>query len=99
MYGPAGSNLTAVKPSATLCAAHSGGPDLLQRDWFADAARPVDEVRDELGLVPKSAYAIEVGSVTAWERGGISPYQYGCGQKSAAAAGRPYDSYGAEPTT
>jgi hypothetical protein len=80
-----------------LCAAHAGGPDLLQRDWFADAARPIEEVRAELGVVAKSEYAVEVGSVTAWERGGISPYQYDCGQKTAAAAGRSYDSYGATP--
>jgi hypothetical protein len=37
-----------------LCAAAAGhGADLLQRDWFADAERPLEEVRDELGLVPK----------------------------------------------
>jgi hypothetical protein len=69
----------------------------LQRDWFADATRPVDDVRAELGIVPKSERAIESGSVTPWERGGISPFQYECGQKRAAAAGRPYHSYGAEP--
>ncbi len=80
-----------------LCAAHSGGPDLLRRDWFADAGRPVEDVRAELGVVAKSEHAIEVGSVTPWERGGISPYQYDCGQKAAALAGHAYDSYGAVP--
>ena len=34
---------------------------------------------------------------TAWEPGGISPYQYECGRKAAEAAGREYDSYGARP--
>ena len=34
---------------------------------------------------------------TAWERGGISPYQFECGKRAADAAARPYDSYGAEP--
>jgi hypothetical protein len=80
-----------------LCGAHAGGPDLLRRDWFADAGRPIDEVRAELGIVAKSAYAISSGSVTAWEPGGMSPYQYECGQRAAEAVGREYDSYGASP--
>jgi hypothetical protein len=37
--------------------------------------------------------------VTPWQPGGISPYQYDCGQKAAADAGREYDSYGAVPAT
>jgi hypothetical protein len=80
-----------------LCGAHAGGPDLLRRDWFADAARPIDDVRRELGIVPKSERAVYSGSVTAWEPGGISPYQYECGRKAAEAAGREYESYGARP--
>jgi hypothetical protein len=81
-----------------LCAASAGhGTDLLQRDWFADAARSVDEMRGELGVVPKSDRAIEMGSMTAWEKGGISPFQYNCGRQAADAAGRVYDAYGAEP--
>ena len=78
-----------------LVAAHAKSPDLMKHDWFADAARPLDEVRAELGVVPKSDHALVSGSVTPWEPGGISPYQYDCGQKVAAAAGREYDSYGA----
>ncbi len=80
-----------------LVGAHAGGPDLLQTDWFALADRPVAEVRARFGIVPKSEHAVEVGSVTAWEPGGISPYQYECGRQAAAAAGREYDSYGAVP--
>jgi hypothetical protein len=80
-----------------LCAAHSGGPDLLRRDWFADADRPIADVRAELGVVPKSEHALESGSVTAWEPGGISPYQYECGRRAAEAAGHEYESYGARP--
>jgi len=80
-----------------LVGAHAGGPDLLKRDWFADAARTVDEVRAELGIVAKSERALESGSVTAWETGGISPYQYECGRRAAEAAGREYESYGARP--
>lgn len=66
-------------------------------DWFEHAARPVGEIRADLGVVPKSGHAIEVGSVTAWEPGGISPFQHECGRKAAEAAGREYDSYGARP--
>ena len=81
-----------------LVAAHAGGPDLLGRDWFADAPRPIDEVRAELGVVPKSEHAIERGSVTPWEPGGISAFQYESGRAAAQAAGRTYQSYGAQPT-
>ncbi|HWS45765.1 MAG TPA: hypothetical protein VN636_07885 [Acidimicrobiia bacterium] len=80
-----------------LCAAHAGGPDLLQRDWFADAHRSVAEVRAELGIVAKSERAMASGSVSPWEPGGISVYQYECGRRAAEADGRPYDSYGARP--
>jgi hypothetical protein len=80
-----------------LVAAHAGGPDLLRHDWFAAAARPLEGVRAELGVVPKSDRAIERGSVTPWQPGGISPFQYECGQQAARAAGRTYQSYGAQP--
>jgi hypothetical protein len=80
-----------------LCAAHAGGPDLLGRDWFADADRLVDDVRGELGVVEKSENAVAAGSVSAWEPGGISPYQYECGKRAAEAAGRRYESFGATP--
>jgi hypothetical protein len=80
-----------------LCAAHAGSPDFLAHDWFAEAHRPVAEIREQFGVVPKSERAIEVGSVTPWQPGGISPFQYDYGQKAAAEAGRTYDSYGATP--
>ncbi|MCU1468326.1 MAG: hypothetical protein JWM72_4254 [Actinomycetia bacterium] len=80
-----------------LCGWHGGGHDLLARDWFADAARPIADVRAELAIVPKADFAIESGSVTAWEPGGISPYQYESGRRAAEAAGREYESYGARP--
>jgi hypothetical protein len=57
----------------------------------------VDDVRVELGVVEKSENAVACGSVSAWEPGGISPYQYECGQRTAEAAGRRYDSFGATP--
>jgi hypothetical protein len=82
-----------------LCAAHANGPDLLRIDWFAHAARPLADVRAEFGVVPKSEHAIASGSVTPWQRGGISPYQYECGRRAAEAAGRAYDAFGAEPAS
>jgi hypothetical protein len=80
-----------------LCAAHAGGPDLLARDWFSDAHRSVEEVRATLGIVAKSSRAVECGSVTAWELGGISPFQFECGRVTAERDGRAYDAYGASP--
>jgi hypothetical protein len=80
-----------------LVGAHAGGPDLLRIDWFERAHLPIDEVRAELGVVPKSETALQAGSVRPWESGGISPYQYDAGRRKAEAEGRDYDSYGATP--
>lgn len=71
--------------------------DLLATDWFAHADRPIDDVRAEYGIPPRSDAAIAAGSKTAWERGGISPFQYAHGREVAEAEGREYESYGAEP--
>jgi hypothetical protein len=71
--------------------------DLLATDWFAYADRPLEDVRAELGLLPRSQRAVAAGSTTAWERGGISPYQYQHGRAVAEAEGREYESYGAQP--
>jgi hypothetical protein len=71
--------------------------DLLATDWFAYADRPVDDVRAEYGLPPRSAAAIAAGSRTPWERGGISPFQYAHGRDAAHAEEHEYDSFGAEP--
>ncbi len=71
--------------------------DLLGTDWFAHADRPLDEVRADFGIPPRSAKAIAAGSKTPWEPGGISPFQARHGREVADADGRPYDAYGAEP--
>ena len=71
--------------------------DLLATDWFAYADWPVDEVRAHLGLLPKSLRALEAGSVSPWEPGGMSPFQYAHGRELAETEGRRYDSYGALP--
>jgi hypothetical protein len=71
--------------------------DLLATDWFAYADVPVDDVRADLGLPPRSERAIAAGSTTPWESGGISPYQFAQGQAVAEAEGCAYDAYGASP--
>ncbi len=71
--------------------------DLMATDWFAHADRPLDEVRADLGLLPRSERAVTAGSTTPWERGGISPFQFEHGRAAAAAEGRVYESFGAAP--
>ena len=71
--------------------------DFLSVDWFDYAHLPLDEARDRFGVVPKAQHAIAAGSVTPWERGGISAYQYAAGQRRADDFEQPYDSYGAVP--
>jgi hypothetical protein len=76
------------------------GIDFLAVDWFEHAATPLDDVRRKFfldGLAAKSDAARAAGSVGPWEPGGISPFQHRNGQEVAAAEGRPYESYGAEP--
>jgi len=81
-----------------LCGTRSGGNDLLGIDWFTHADESLEDVRRRYHIVPKRQDAWEQGSVTAWERGGISPFQHQAGQQAAASSGRPYRSYGASPT-
>jgi hypothetical protein len=75
--------------------------DFLRVDWFELADRPIEEIREIFGVVPKSSEARDAASMNAWERGGISPYQLAQGQAMAARLGVPYDSFGAsvEPPT
>ncbi len=87
----------AMRRGALCAAAHPGGIDLLARDWFDDAHLSIDEVGAALGVVPISAHALESGSVTPWEPGGLSPHQLECGRAAAARDGRAYDSYGGSP--
>lgn len=71
--------------------------DFLRIDWFEIADLTVDEARTRFGVTPRSDAAIAAGSVTAWEPGGISPYQLASGRAQADRDGRPHDSYGASP--
>jgi hypothetical protein len=82
-----------------LSASASQSVDFLAVDWFDYAARPIDKVRERFGVVEKSPRAIDVGSASPWEPGGISAFQYRAGQQAAEQRGRPYDSYGATPLT
>jgi hypothetical protein len=51
------------------------GTDLLDIDYHDLATRPIAEVRDELGLGPKSPAALDAGSAGAFELAGMSPIQ------------------------
>jgi hypothetical protein len=75
-----------------------GSVDFLAVDWFALADQPVDDVRRQFGVTPKSAKAVSAGAVGPWERGGISEYQWKTGSRLADEAGRPYDAFGASVT-
>jgi hypothetical protein len=71
--------------------------DFLAVDWFEYADWPVKEVRTHFGLPEKAAKAIDCGSVTPWEPGGISPFQFENGRRVAEREGWEYDSFGAVP--
>lgn len=51
------------------------GTDLLELDYHELADRPVDDVRDELGIGPKGDRATAVGSPGAFDRDGMSHIQ------------------------
>jgi len=80
-----------------LSAAANHSIDFLTVDWFTYADSSIDDVRDQLGIVVKDPRAIEAGSATPWEPGGISAYQYRAGRQAAEQHDRRYDSYGAAP--
>ena len=80
-----------------LAAAANQSIDFLAVDWFEHAGTPIDDVRDHFGIRPKDPRAVEAGSATPWEPGGISPYQYRAGREAAERRNRAYDSYGAAP--
>jgi hypothetical protein len=80
-----------------LSAAANNSIDFLAVDWFELAERPIDDVRDQLGIVGKDPRAIEAGSASPWEPGGISAYQFRAGSQAAEERHRTYDSYGATP--
>jgi len=78
-----------------IIGAHFSGQDLLEIDWFKHAHKTVEEVREMVGIPPKSEAAIAAGAVGPWEPGGISPFQLKLGMSVAAERGEEYDSHGA----
>ncbi len=80
-----------------LCGTRATGDDLLSIDWFSLANEPLEDLRRRFHVVPKSQEAWEAGSVTAWERGGISPFQYDQGRAVAEARGSRHQPHGASP--
>lgn len=81
-----------------ICGTRANGDDLLGVDWFGYANTPLEDVRRLFYVVPKRQDAWEAGSVTAWERGGISPFQWAAGQQRADGRNKAYRSYGASPS-
>jgi hypothetical protein len=75
----------------------SAETDFMAIDWFEYADWPLEDVRKHFGLREKSAKSVAAGSVTAWEAGGISPFQYQHGREVAEHEGYEYDSFGATP--
>ena len=73
----------------------TGSVDYLALDYFSMADRPVDEIRREFGITPKSDKAIAAGSRGPFEPGGISDAQVEAGRRLAAAEERSYDAHGA----
>jgi hypothetical protein len=80
-----------------LSAAANHSIDFLAVDWFALARDDLADVRARLGIVEKSPRAIEMGSVTPWEPGGISAHQFAAGKRVADERGESFNSYGASP--
>ncbi|MEM9562811.1 MAG: hypothetical protein AAGA93_09355 [Actinomycetota bacterium] len=76
-----------------------GEPDIdfMGLDWFTVADRPVEELRRQLNVVPKSQGAEAAGSVGPWSPGGISEFQYESASTRAEELGLPYDAHGATP--
>ena len=55
---------------------------------------PLADVCAHFGLPPRAQLAIASGSVTPWEPGGISPFQFAALQQAAATRSDTYESYG-----
>lgn len=51
------------------------GVDLLEVDYHDFASQPLDVVRNELGLLPKSERALAAGSPGIFEDAGMTPFQ------------------------
>jgi len=65
--------------------------DYLQLDWFAIAELSVTDARRRFGVVDKSPAAVATGSVSPWDREGISEFQLTAGRELAKRQGRSYE--------
>jgi hypothetical protein len=74
-----------------------GSHDFLDLDWFDRADRPIDVMRAEIGLMPKSRTALAAGSAGPWERGGISDWQLAAARDQAEADGREFVPWRPDP--
>lgn len=74
-----------------------GSVDFLATDFFSIADQPIDVVRAQFGVQPKSTDALAAGSVGPWQPGGMSPYQLNAGRELATVQGRAHDTFGATP--
>lgn len=73
----------------------TGSVDYIALDYFSMADRPIDDVRRDFGITPKSDAAVAAGSRGPFEPGGISGSQIEAGRYMADSRGRPYDAHGA----
>jgi hypothetical protein len=81
----------AMRRGATCYGSH----DFLGLDWFSIADQPIDAVRNEFGLVPKSP---TVQSPGPFEEGGMTVFQLDAGRAAAELRGKPYETWGATPS-
>lgn len=72
-----------------------GSNDFLATNFWELTDRPVEEVREHFGVVPKSELALDAGSLSPWDPDGMSIFQQRAGRELAATQGRPYDDHGA----
>lgn len=72
-----------------------GGVDFLAIDYWSLADRPIEEVREHFGVPAKSELALDAGSISPWDRNGMSVFQQRAGRDLAAAQGRAYEDHGA----
>jgi hypothetical protein len=71
-----------------------GSIDFLGLDWFELASHPLEELRHEFGIGPKSTDIVSPGP---FEPGGMTAFQLDAGRAAAAEDGRRYESWGATP--
>jgi hypothetical protein len=69
--------------------------DFLALDWFELAPLSLSQARARFQIPPKTAAAVEAGSVGPFEPGGITEFQVSSARMLADAAGRPEEAGGA----